>query len=91
MREPSSTPGKQMGMEVDHASDQPEAPGELPQPLGATLGLGQQGERDERIGGEQVERHRPVTRVRDHLIQSSPSGLRPASAARSSSLVPPAA
>ena len=53
-----------------------DAGGEPTQGGGSVLRLGQQGERDEGVGGEQVERHRPVARGGQHPIERSRARLR---------------
>ena len=54
-----------MGVEIDHAAaGRPEAAPRRTSPSrsGACLGLGQESQGDERVGREQVERHRAVAR-----------------------------
>ena len=65
LREPSSTPGRRWqwrSITQTTALRREQPLGERAQRLGRGLGLRQQGEGDQRVGGQQVERDRPVAR-----------------------------
>ena len=66
--------GQQMGVEIDHAAAAPSrssAAANVAKPLGRLLGLGQQGEGDEGVRREQVERHRRSPGVGQHPVEGS--------------------
>ncbi len=66
--------GQQVRVEVDHArgdTSRSSRGGKGAEPLGRRLSLGEQRQRDQRVGGEEIEGDRAVARPREHPLQSA--------------------